>query len=534
MSIQLHSSANNHLNNLDQSPRFLSLTPRKDNFMSWAISGSLRIGARKQLALLGTFSAVKVSSPNSHLRKLHEPSAHYVQVYSTERKIGSIAATRDHHRFDPHAYTSGRWLRRDKLERDARYIIFDFEALSGPPRLTTNSEAATIDYLQTNTSIPIPEIVGWSDDASNAIGSEYIIMEHAAGVQLHHKWPTVGGDQQVRCIDAIYQKVKEMVDIKFPAYGSLYFADAPLGADSKQTLDKRFCIGPHCGAIYWDCNACEPRYYHNTMPNQGPWRDLTTYCDGLIDTDDDPTVITGIIDWQSSSIEPAFWYADSVPDFASPVAHPSIANQLEPNSELCAKAFDVCTQFLVLKLSGPRLDVEDGLVAFRHELIETSLLWKELGLEGSCPFPTPTPEELASHQKEFRKFEAAHDLKNSLASLLDTASDGWVPLENWEATELAHRELFNGMLQATLDNESPQDDEPRYASHVYSASIQDIYASLVKAQLMPDYRLKYLVKYSQSDGGSLVSLAAIANVLSVKALRNSKLSLSFRRLGNFG
>ncbi|CZS94624.1 uncharacterized protein RCO7_06641 [Rhynchosporium graminicola] len=352
--------------------------------------------------------------------------------------------------------------------------------------------------VQTNTSIPIPEIVGWSDDASNAIGSEYIIMEHAAGVQLHHKWPTVGGDQQVRCIDAIYQKVKEMVDIKFPAYGSLYFADAPLGADSKQTLDKRFCIGPHCGAIYWDCNACEPRYYHNTMPNQGPWRDLTTYCDGLIDTGisripkddpvphdrpryhgsveahlrllksgrvtiekyDDPTVITGIIDWQSSSIEPAFWYADSVPDFASPVAHPSIANQLEPNSELCAKAFDVCTQFLVLKLSGPRLDVEDGLVAFRHELIETSLLWKELGLEGSCPFPTPTPEELASHQKEFRKFEAAHDLKNSLASLLDTASDGWVPLENWEATELAHRELFNGMLQATLDNESPQDDEP--------------------------------------------------------------------------
>ncbi|CZT47997.1 uncharacterized protein RSE6_08637 [Rhynchosporium secalis] len=170
-------------------------------------------------------------------------------------------------------------------------------------------------------------------------------------------------------------------------------------------------------------------------------------------SDDDPTVIT---------------------DFASPVAHPSIANQHEPNSELCAKAFDVCTQFLVPKLSGPRLmndsllrpfrycyrTWKDGLVAFRHELIETSLLWKELGLEGSCPFPTPTPEELASHQKEFRKFEAAHDLKNSLASLLDTASDGWVPLENWEATELAHRELFNGMLQATLDNESPQDDEP--------------------------------------------------------------------------
>jgi hypothetical protein len=30
---------------------------------------------------------------------------------------------------DPYAYTSGRWLRRDKLEHDLRYIKFDFKAL---------------------------------------------------------------------------------------------------------------------------------------------------------------------------------------------------------------------------------------------------------------------------------------------------------------------------------------------------------------------------------------------------------------------
>ena len=124
--------------------------------------------------------------------------------------------------------------------------------------------------VQTNTSIPIPKILDWSDDASNAIGTEYIIMEHAAGVQLHQRWPTMAGDQQVRCINAIYQKVKEMVDIEFPAYGSLYFVDAPLDSGSKKTLNQRFCIGPHCGAIYWNCNVGESRYYHNTKPNQGP------------------------------------------------------------------------------------------------------------------------------------------------------------------------------------------------------------------------------------------------------------------------
>jgi hypothetical protein len=191
-------------------------------------------------------------------------------------------------------------------------------------------------------------------------------------------------------------------------------------------------------------------------------------------SDDDPTIITGIIDWQSSSIEPAFWYADEIPDFARPVAHPTLENQFEPNSELCAKAFDACTQFLVPKLSEARLMDEalfrpfrycyrtwkDGAVAFRHELIETSRHWKELGLTGPCPFPMPTVEELAIHQKEYRMFEAAHDLKYDLASLLNAASDGWVPPEDWEVTESAHREMFSGMLQAVLTNESPDDDEP--------------------------------------------------------------------------
>ena len=95
-------------------------------------------------------------------------------------------------------------------------------------------------------------------------------MEHAPGVQLHQMWPNMAVDQKVRCIDAIYQKVKEMVDIEFPAYGSLYFADAPLEFAAKQTVGKEFLIGPHCGAIYWNCNVGESRFYHNINPNQGP------------------------------------------------------------------------------------------------------------------------------------------------------------------------------------------------------------------------------------------------------------------------
>ncbi|KAJ5225025.1 hypothetical protein N7468_006250 [Penicillium chermesinum] len=484
------------------------------------------------------------------------------------------------HEFDPYSYTSGRWLRNDKRERQRRRIDFHFDelcrkivglsdgkrsikncekkeggfnrvfiftmddgsrvvarlpfTLAGPARLATASEVATIQYLQRKTSVPIPKILAWSDDAANSVGSEYIIMEHAAGIQLQQKWPNMSGDQKVQCIDAIYRKLREVVDIEFPAYGSLYLSTSLLGSSSRLPLEGGFCIGPHCGKRYWDCG--DGRYYQCTIPNQGPWLTLSTFSDGLIDaglsripprdslcsdqppyqgsiethldllergrtvldamsadgqvqdaavptlfhpdlhkrnifvSDNDPSIITGIIDWQSSSIEPAFWYSDEVPDFAtySPPA------QGVDDSELCTKAYEVCTQFLTPKLARPRLMDEgmfrpfrycyrtwkDGAVAFRHELIETCKDWEALGFANSCPFSLPTPEDMALHRKEYRCFEAAQNLKRDLSSLLDSASDGWVPPENWEVAKTENKAMFKGMLQAVLTNKDPDDGEP--------------------------------------------------------------------------
>ncbi|KZF20888.1 hypothetical protein L228DRAFT_270155 [Xylona heveae TC161] len=494
---------------------------------------------------------------------------------STNREMD--ASSEYHTKPDPVNYTSGRWLRGDKLQRDARHIKFDFDALcrrvielcpgaeliasyvkmeggfnrvfiftmdnskqivarlpfvpAGPPTLVTASEVATIKYLQTRTSIPVPSILDWSNDARNRIGAEYIIMEHAVGVQLHKIWPAMADDQQVRCIDAIYRKLKEVVDMDFPAFGCLYFADTPLDPASKIFLDEDFCIGPHCGPRYWDCNVGEPRYYHRTRPNRGPWTNLNAYCDGLIDaglsriplidsetekqplyqgsvrthntllecgravlkqmsadpriqdaatpvlfhpdlhkrnifvSEEDPAELTAILDWQAGSIEPAFWYADEVPDFATPV---------DPDHDLCTRAFNLCSQFLTPKLSGPRSMDEnlfrpfrysyrtwkDGAVALRHELIETSRHWTELGFVGTCAYAKPTLEELSVHQKEYRYFEAAQNLRRDLSSLLDIASDGWVPLENWEATKSAQKDTFIGILHAVSTNEPSGDDEP--------------------------------------------------------------------------
>lgn len=191
-------------------------------------------------------------------------------------------------------------------------------------------------------------------------------------------------------------------------------------------------------------------------------------------SEEDPTVVSAVIDWQSSSIEPAFWYADEVPDFAQHIPDPLDEDRVEPKSEACAQAFEAGIHLLVPKLVTARLmdealfrpfrycyrTWEDGAVAFREELIQISLHWKTLGLEGSCPFSLPCPDELLRHQQDYRRFEAAQELKHCLSGLLNTASDGWVPFDQWEATQLAHEEVFAGTLQELQTNEQPDDDKP--------------------------------------------------------------------------
>lgn len=189
---------------------------------------------------------------------------------------------------------------------------------------------------------------------------------------------------------------------------------------------------------------------------------------------DDPTVVSAILDWQSSSIEPAFWYADEVPDFARPIPDPLNEDCTEPKSEACAKAFDACIQLLAPKLATARSMDEtlfqpfrychrtwiDGAVAFREELIQTALHWEELGFRKPCPFPLPCRGELLLHQQDYKRFEAAQQLIHALSDLLNAGPDGWIPSQQWEAAQLAHREVFAGMLQEVLENEQPDDEDP--------------------------------------------------------------------------
>ncbi|PYI05287.1 hypothetical protein BO78DRAFT_318249, partial [Aspergillus sclerotiicarbonarius CBS 121057] len=234
--------------------------------------------------------------------------------------------------FDPHNYTSGRWLRQDEAQRSSRHIDFDFDALcwriislfpdsdpiskcekvegrsnrvfiftlnngkrvvaklpfrsAGPPSLTTRSEIATASFLEEHTPIPLPEIHDWSPDDGdeNSIGWPYIIMDHAEGVPLDKMWPEMLGAEQLSCIATIYWLLNHLTELDYPGYGSLYFSRGRGKPDGELLdVDSFVGLGPHCNPRYWDCSPCDPRTYHRAAPNSGPWQSLSEYSDALVD-----------------------------------------------------------------------------------------------------------------------------------------------------------------------------------------------------------------------------------------------------------
>lgn len=204
-------------------------------------------------------------------------------------------------------------------------------------------------------------------------------------------------------------------------------------------------------------------------------------------SDDDPTLITGLIDWQSSSVEPAFMYANETPDCAAPPNHVPLADDGQEmqagemkiaeekkykDALICSQTFDVCMKGFVPKLRAARAlndtllkpfrycntSWRDSAAAVRQELIEVSKNWKELGLAGSCPY-LPTEGELAEHKKQYEDFETVQKLKLWLMRVLDTDSDGWVPADAWEWSKEVHRDAFEKWMQTARDSEGAGDDE---------------------------------------------------------------------------
>ncbi|KAI7210387.1 hypothetical protein KC333_g8259 [Hortaea werneckii] len=361
-------------------------------------------------------------------------------------------------------------------------------SIAGPRRLTTNSEVATMTYIKSKTTIPVPSILDWSDDDSNSVGTEYIFMQHAAGDRLHNRWDEMSSFQHLQVIQSISRMIGQMTSLEFPAFGSIYFQDAPLDPASKIPFEDGFCIGPHCGSVYWNCGPSENSLYGNYGYDHGPWKDLHDFCTGLIASAcsripaDDPEGAK-LPYWGSiedhcnllnfnekilrelvkspllrDSSNPTLLHADLHKRniFVSSTEPSEVTAIIDWQASAVEPAFMYGneTPDLAMRDFGngdPIEDVDhDSLSQEERDARAKKRRDLQLCLAGVCPY-APTEDELQTHEKLYADFQTAQDLKLGLMRRLLTDSDGWVPTSDWDIVKSCHDEMFLEWLQTARD-----------------------------------------------------------------------------------
>ncbi|KKZ65758.1 hypothetical protein EMCG_08433 [[Emmonsia] crescens] len=227
------------------------------------------------------------------------------------------------------SYTSGRYLYNEKLRLAERYVPFNIEALKKvtahsvnrekviqikklaeggfnrvllltmddgmevvvkipysiavPKSLATESEVATLDFLRRK-GIPVPRVYAWSSQAEaeeNEVGTEYIIMEKAAGSPLKDRWFNLTDKEQIRLVTSYAEIERKLFSFPFGSYGSIHYKDSlprnlqadlyAAGAEDKNGDARRFCIGPAADYMFWRGKRAQLEI------NRGPWRNHRDY-----------------------------------------------------------------------------------------------------------------------------------------------------------------------------------------------------------------------------------------------------------------
>lgn len=203
---------------------------------------------------------------------------------------------------------------------------------------------------------------------------------------------------------------------------------------------------------------------------------------------DEPNIIEGIIDWQSSQVCPLFiqarflgflmppkdyTFGPELPglpdgfDDLSPVQKEQAIHEKEAASR--SKYYEMASLVhnprvhtamkIERRLWEPftycQLFSQASLVPLRHCLIRLCQDWSSLGLPGSCPFII-SENDIQKHEKEKLQYEDRLYVWDLAKNQLLTDSSGWVPHGRWEATKQANKKLYDLYIETMREEMTPQ------------------------------------------------------------------------------
>ncbi|KAB8275285.1 kinase-like domain-containing protein [Aspergillus minisclerotigenes] len=353
--------------------------------------------------------------------------------------------------------------------------------LAGPPKYSTVSEVATLKYVQQHTSIPVPRVLAWECDSSNSVGSEYILMEKAPGVQLYLKWGDMDGKSRLALTNHLVKLESQLASVHFPLPGSLYLRDSCLSWSECHPLPVEINPRPSLADYGHDLTKREiSRISSQQKTGDRPYRRRNAYEEvgdlecamGFISlleshhkglasiskpilwhtdlhlgnihvSDEDPTQIVSIIDWQSIYVGSLFLQA-TWPQFLKPnddyicgTVQPQLPNDFD-ELDRAEKEFAISTRddALITKTYELRSSLynnrdvyrsiylppvfreifircgeasNEGTIGLRACLAEIYRSWSTLGLTGQCPLSF-SEEQLQEINQEFQEYRDWHDL----------------------------------------------------------------------------------------------------------------------------
>lgn len=90
-------------------------------------------------------------------------------------------------------------------------------------RPVSSSSIQARDFFQ----IPVPRVFDWSATSDNAVGSEYIIMEEASGLQLGVVWDQLNPEKKLSLMREIVTIESKMLAVSFSQYVHLFIPEVP-------------------------------------------------------------------------------------------------------------------------------------------------------------------------------------------------------------------------------------------------------------------------------------------------------------------
>lgn len=208
-------------------------------------------------------------------------------------------------------------------------------------------------------------------------------------------------------------------------------------------------------------------------------------------SDEDPTTIVSIIDWQSISISPLFLQA-RFPEFLevgddfilkSPVPQlpPGYATMDADDKQIAeykvrqatmAKAYEVASAVhnppghkalfmpkFLQDLFTQCVDIsEEGIIPLRASLLQIADAWHDLAFKAKCPFSFHD-EELQNHTQQFQQHRDFHAIQDVARKLLDTDTEGWIsPHIDFACKSQQNKELRDEVARRSSEyNKSPEE-----------------------------------------------------------------------------